>query len=107
MPDAAHARHYDFPNLPAPISTEWLEAILSTTRLSASARLLGIALAWHAGRTGGETPSANELMSMCGFRTAERLIDARLELEHGGWIGVKRDKRRITRYVLAGAEAAL
>ena len=103
MPTSALARNSNNTTLPPrdPLTSGWIDGVLASSTLSGSAKLFGLALVNHGERTGGETPTAERLMALCGFRSIDRLIAARKLLEARGFIRVERRSGKILRYVLA------
>ena len=101
MPMSALARNTinPIPSSIAPSASDWIDGVLTSSMLSGSAKLLGLALANYTERTGGVTPTTEHLKAVCGFRSVDRLIDARQLLEARGFLRVERASGKITRYV--------
>lgn len=84
----------------------WLAAIAADTRLSANAKHLAHVL-YALGGGADVSPTAPQLLHFTGFRSNDRLIDARKELECVGKLATVRGRsRRILAYRLVGQEGA-
>lgn len=95
----AHARNAEI-QTSSPSAAKWAEAVLLSPKLSCSAKVLGLAARWFVERH-GRTPLGIELAEVAGFRSRQRLVEARAQLERAGFVVVERVEGRATSYSFA------
>lgn len=81
--------------------TPFIDMVQTDTRLSVKARLLAHVLARHANAEGPASIPVSELRQLRGFGHLETLIEARRELEHGGYVRTDLRSQKIVAYPLS------